>query len=140
MKSQSFLFAAIALAILAMAFVGITATADGDPMPALQLLITGATPVLTAVAVLMRQNTIEKTLQISDSTDQKVDKLLNGSMQGKLSGMERDVSILQKTALSNSSRIGNIETSLVEILSEVREIRGESPNTAANRLPHKRWF
>jgi hypothetical protein len=121
-----------------MAFVAIPAFVVGDPMPVLQLFLTAATPILTAIAVLNKSQVVEKAAtestearKVSESTDQKVDQLLNGSLQGK-------VARLEQTALVNASRIGHIEGSVVEILAVVRRLDSESPNSRADRLDYQR--
>jgi hypothetical protein len=121
-RLQRLLLAAIALAILMMAFIGIAAYTDGDPLPHLTLFLSGSAPILTAIAVLIKDQKVERTLEVSEQTDQKVDQLLNGSMQDKIARVERDISLLQGTAARNSQRIGNMETIQIEALTELRRI------------------
>jgi hypothetical protein len=124
MTSQQLLLVAIILAVLMMAFVGIPAYVVGDPLPVLQLFLTAATPILTAVAVLLKNRTVDKTLEVSEQTDQKVDQLLNGSLQGKVALLETNVALLQNTAARNAHRISNIETVQIETLAEIRKLTG----------------
>ncbi|MCC6382640.1 MAG: hypothetical protein IT304_09015 [Dehalococcoidia bacterium] len=96
-------------AITAIAFVGISATTEGDAQPTLVLFVGVMTAVVTPIAALVKT---QKTLDVSQQTDQKVDQLLNGSLQGKIASLQTDVA-------ANTIRMSNMERSLVEILARL---------------------
>jgi hypothetical protein len=102
-KPQTLLLSCIVIcAVIAMAFIGITAQIDGDPQPVLLLFIATVTPVVTAILTLLKS---QKTLDASAVTEKKVDQLLNGSLQGRITNVE--------------SRLNNIETVALEILEKI---------------------
>jgi hypothetical protein len=92
----------IVCAIVMMAFVGISAYTEGDAQPVLLLFLGVVTPIVTQL-VSMTKN--QRTLDVSQATDQKVDQLLNGSLVGKVDRLEQ--------------RMQNVETSLVQILAKL---------------------
>jgi hypothetical protein len=102
-KPQTLLLSCIVIcAVIAMAFIGITAQIDGDPQPVLLLFIATVTPVVTAILTLLKS---QKTLDASNVTEKKVDQLLNGSLQDRVIRVE--------------SRLNNIETVALEILEKL---------------------
>jgi hypothetical protein len=109
-KPQTLLLSSIVIcAVIAMAFVGISAYVDGDPQPVLLLFIGTVTPVVTAILTLLKsQKTLDATTSVqvkADQTEKKVDQLLNGSLQGRITRVE--------------SRLNNLETVALEILEKL---------------------
>jgi 4-hydroxybenzoate polyprenyltransferase len=102
-KPQTLLLSSLVIcAVIAMAFIGITAQIDGDPQPVLLLFIGTVTPVVTAILTLLKS---QKTLEASDKTEKKVDQLLNGSLHDRVIRVE--------------ARLNNLETVALEILEKL---------------------
>jgi hypothetical protein len=96
-SQQSILLALVVItAVVMLAFVGISAYTEGDASPTLLLFIGVVTPISMGVVALLKQ---ERTLKVSEQTDQKVDELLNGSLVGRVASLEADMSIVKTAVL-----------------------------------------
>jgi hypothetical protein len=111
-------FLTLCLFIIGLTIIGISAVEADDPNPTILLFIGVATGVTANVVTLAKgQKTAETAQKAADNTasvDQKVDQLLNGSLQGRINTLERRVGNVDY-------RLGNIEEVVVEIRDKLNE-------------------
>lgn len=103
MKPHTLIWALVLIiTVTLVAIVGLNAVVEGDTQPILLIVVGLITPIVTTILNLIKS---DKTLDVSKSTDKKVDSLLNGGLTSRIEGLE--------------VRMGHIESSLVEILAKV---------------------
>ena len=71
--------------IAVMGFVGVLLASEGDPQPTLLLLVGLMTPMTVQVVTMLKQ---QKNDVVTSDTNLKVDKLLNGALQGRIDTLE----------------------------------------------------
>lgn len=99
---QLLLSLVIICVVTALTFVGVSAYTEGDAQPTLLLFVGVISGVITPIVSLVRS---QKSLDVGRDTNRKVDEILNGSVQGKISALEQ--------------RMSNVEKSLIEILAKL---------------------
>jgi uncharacterized membrane protein len=112
-KPQTLLLSTIVIcAVIAMAFIGISATVSGDPQPVLLLFIGTVTPVVTAILTLLKS---QKTLDATTSNSEKID-----AQATKVDQTKRKVDALLNDRVTRvEARLNNLETVALEILEKV---------------------
>jgi hypothetical protein len=112
-KPQTLLLSTVVIcAVIAMAFIGISAYVDGDPQPVLLLFIGTVTPVVTAILTLLKS---QKTLEATTSNTEKIE-----AQSTKVAQTKRKVDVLLNHRITRvEERLDNLETVALEILEKV---------------------
>ena len=114
MKTNTLIWALVLIIVVTLiAIVGLNAVVEGDSMPMLVLIVGLITPAVTAILNLLKS---QKTLEVSESTDKKVDSLLNGGLQSRIDHVEEAIIEYQK---KTDRRFVTVEKALDEILEKV---------------------
>ncbi len=114
MKPNTLVWALVLIvSVTLIAIVGLNVAVEGDTQPILLIMVGLITPIVTTILNLIKS---QKTLDVSESTDKKVDSLLNGGLQSRIDHIETSISEHQRRT---DKRFLKVESSLEEILEKV---------------------
>lgn len=104
--SQPLLISMVLIAAIAvMGFVGVLAASDGDPQPTLLLLVGLMTPMTVQIVSMLKQ---QRNDELTTDTNTKVDKLLNGALQGRIDTLEVGMADLKMSVDRIAAKVDTI--------------------------------
>ena len=113
MKPNTLIWALVLIVAMTLLFiVGLTVTIEGDAQPVIIIIMGLMTPIVTNILNLIKS---QKTLEVSESTDQKVDTLVSSGIQDRLAHIDEVLAYQKNT----ERRFLRLEAALEDILEKV---------------------
>jgi hypothetical protein len=113
-KSQSPIWALVLIVAMTLLFIlGLTVTVEGDTQPIIIIIMGLMTPIVTTILNLTKS---QKTLEVSEATDKKLDDMLDRDVPSRIDHIEEAIRAHQT---KTDSRFRTVELALEEILAKV---------------------